>query len=324
MRPETRLRLATLLIFVTPCLWAANYVVARLSVGVIEPHALAFFRWLVAMLAMLPIALPALRRNWPAWRSEWRDLLVLGALGMWICGAFVYIGARTTSGTNIGLIYAISPVLIAVVSARFFGDRLSPRQKAGLAIAVAGVLLIILKGRPAALLELSFAPGDLWVVSAASAWTLYSLMLQARPSVLDPFARLAAITIAGLVVLAPFTLAEAALRGAPRIDMQTASLILAAGLLPGFGAYQAYSFMQKQLGPSRTGLVMYLGPPYAAAAAWLILGEPPYWYHWAGTALLLPGIWLATTAPRRIAGRFAQCQDAAQPGEKKPGPDGPG
>ena len=317
MSPDTRLRLAQMLVFVAPSLWAANYVIARLSVGVIEPHALAFFRWLVALLAMLPIAWPALRANWPAWRREWRDLLVFGALGMWICGAFVYIGARTTSGTNIGLIYAIAPVLIAAASARWFGDRLSVRQKSGLAIAVAGVLLIILKGNPTAVLALHFTPGDLWVVTAATAWTVYSLMLQARPSVLDPFARLTAIVLAGLLVLAPFTVVEALVLGPPRFDTQTVLLVLAAGLLPGFGAYQAYSFMQQQLGPSRTGLVLYLGPPYAAAATWLVLGEQPLWYHWAGTALLLPGLWLATSgaALRGIEQRR---------NEKKPEPVGSG
>ncbi|HRO60889.1 MAG TPA: DMT family transporter [Burkholderiaceae bacterium] len=298
MSPDRRRSLARFLLFVTPALWAANYVVARAAVGVIEPHALAFFRWLVALLVMLPIAWPALSRHWPAWRREWPQLLVLGALGMWICGAFVYIGARTTTGTDIGLIYAVSPVLIAVASAYWFGDRLSARQTVGLAVAVAGVLLILLKGSPAALLALHFTVGDLWVVAAASSWTVYSILLQAWRSVLDPFARLAAITFGGLLVLLPFTIAEAAVLGPSSFDPRSVGLILAAALLPGFAAYQAYSFMQKELGPARTGLVMYLGPPYAAAATWLLLGEVPAWYHWVGTALLLPGIWLATSRPR--------------------------
>ena len=299
MSPNSTLRLAQALIFVTPALWAANYVVARLAVGVIEPHALAFFRWAVAFLAMLPIAWPALRANWPAWRREWPDLLLFGALGMWICGAFVYIAAKSTTGTNIGLIYAISPVLIAAASARWFGDRLSRRQLAGLVVALAGVLLIILQGDPSALLGLRFTPGDLWAAAAASAWTIYSILLQARPTVLDPFARLTVIVLGGLIVLVPFTLAEALILGPPRLTFDAVLLIVAAGLIPGFGAYQAYSFMQKALGPARTGLVLYLGPPYAAAVTWLILGEQPSWYHWAGTALLLPGIWLATSAKRQ-------------------------
>ncbi|MFA7665039.1 MAG: DMT family transporter [Burkholderiaceae bacterium] len=299
MNPDNRLRIARILLLVTPALWAVNYIVARLAVGVIEPHALAFLRWLIAFVLMLPMAWPALRAQWPAWRREWPDLLVLGALGMWICGAFVYIAGKSTTGTNIGLLYAISPVLIAAASARWFGDRLAGAQKAGVAIALTGVMLILLEGDPRALLALRFTPGDLWALTAALSWTVYSLLLQARPSVLDPFARLTVIVLGGLVVLPPFTIGEALLLGPPTLNLATVLLCLAAGLLPGFGAYQAYSFMQKALGPARTGLVLYIGPPYAAAAAWLFLGEQPHWYHWAGTALLLPGIWLATGGRRR-------------------------
>ena len=43
---------------------------------------------------------------------EWKRCLVLVALGMWICGAWVYIGGRTTAAINISLICSIAPVLI--------------------------------------------------------------------------------------------------------------------------------------------------------------------------------------------------------------------
>ena len=43
---------------------------------------------------------------------EWKRYLVLGALGMWICGAWVYIGGCTTAAINISLICSIAPVLI--------------------------------------------------------------------------------------------------------------------------------------------------------------------------------------------------------------------
>ena len=36
--------------------------------------------------------------------QEWRELSLLGVLGMGVCGAFVYIGAETTEATNIGLL----------------------------------------------------------------------------------------------------------------------------------------------------------------------------------------------------------------------------
>ena len=67
-----------------------------------------------------------------------------------------------------------------------------------------------------------------------------------------------------------------------------------AALLPGVLSYGAYSFLQRELGASRTALMLYLSPVYSAFGAWLVLGERPGWYHAAGAALILPSIWLAT------------------------------
>jgi drug/metabolite transporter (DMT)-like permease len=301
MTPDRRRALAHVLLYVTPALWSANYIVGRAAPGVVEPHMLAFLRWLIAFGLMLPIAWPALRAHWPAWRAEWRDLLLLGGLGMWICGAFVYIGARTTPATNIGLLYAISPVMIAAASAVLFDDRLTRTQTLGVALALAGTLTVIAKGSPARLLAVEFTQGDLWILAAVVSWTVYSILLRRRPSMLDPFARLTLITLGGLIVLLPFTLAEAWLHGLPPPSPKVAVLAITVALLPGFGAYQAYSFMQRELGPAKTGLVLYLGPLYAAGVAWALLGEVPQWFHALGAAMILPGIWLATreAAPRR-------------------------
>jgi drug/metabolite transporter (DMT)-like permease len=95
-------------------------------------------------------------------------------------------------------------------------------------------------------------------------------------------------------VLVPFTLAEAALIGTAPLTWRTFFLVAVVGLLPGFAAYQAHSFTQAVLGSAKTGLMLYLIPPYAALAAWAVLGEVPRWYHYAGAALILPGMWLAT------------------------------
>ncbi len=290
---DGRRRFAHALLFIAPAMWSANYLVARLAPGVIEPHLLALLRWTFALLLMLPIAAGELRRQWPRWREEIPDMVVLGALGMWICGAFVYIGGRTTTAANIGLLYAMAPVMIAAVSSRMFGDRLSPVQILGVALAASGMLLIILKGSLENLLAVRFTAGDLWVLTAVLCWTTYSILLRRQPSCLGPFARLTAITMGGVLVLLPFTAAEIVDVGLPTDWPRALMLAAIAALLPGFGAYQAYSFMQRELGPARTGLVLYLGPLYAALVAWWLLGERPVWYHALGACLILPGIYLA-------------------------------
>ncbi|MBP8309018.1 MAG: EamA family transporter, partial [Burkholderiaceae bacterium] len=221
MSPQARHRLAIALIFITPGFWSANYIVARSAIGVVDPHMLALLRWCLALLLMLPFAWPALRRGWPLWIRQWPHLLVLGGLGMWICGAFVYIGAHTTIATNIGLLYAIAPVMIALASARCFGERLSRVQVAGVALALSGTLLVLVKGSLANLLAVRFTIGDAWVLAAVIAWTVYSLLLRHWQSPLDPFARLTAIVAGGIVVLIPFTLAEGLARGWPTFDGRT-------------------------------------------------------------------------------------------------------
>ena len=246
---------------------------------------------------MLPLAWRGLLRDGAPWlAAEWRQLLVLGGLGMWVCGAFVYIGGQSTGSANIALIYAVTPVAIAAVGALLLGERMSPLQMVGVALALAGVLFVIAKGDLRNLLAVRLVIGDAWIVAAALAWTAYSLLLRLWPSRLGTAERLVAIAGGGVLVLLPFTALEWLLVPPPPFSLQAVGLVVAAAVLPGMLAYLAYSFMLRELGAGKTALVLYLGPVYAAFTAWLLLGETPQAYHAIGAALILPSIWLATRA----------------------------
>src|SRR3546814_17212068 len=105
--------------------------VARATHDLFPPVALAFWRWTATLALLLPFTAAALWRHRYDVLREWRDILVLGALGMGVCGAFVYIAADTTSATNIGLIYAASPILIVALARVFYGERVTLRQRSG-------------------------------------------------------------------------------------------------------------------------------------------------------------------------------------------------
>ena len=301
MTPEARLRWARTLLWVTPALWSSNYIIARAANGVISPHLLALGRWTLALALMLPFVWREIAANAPHWRGEWRHMLVLGALGMWVCGAFVYIGAQSTSATNIGLIYAATPVGIALVSRWVLHETTTRTQRAAMALALCGVLFVIAKGSLANLMAVRFVAGDGWIVLASLAWVAYSVLQQRWPSVLGARARLACITAGGLLVLLPFTLVEQAFAPGPVLSLQAMLLVVLAGVLPGFLSYQAYAIMLRELGATRSSLVMYLSPIYAAGSAWWLLGEAPQAYHLVGALLILPSIFLATRGPARAA-----------------------
>src|SRR5690606_12296714 len=135
-----------------------------------------FWRWTAAFLVLLPVVGRDLVRYRGSLAAEWRDLLVLGILGMGICGAFVYIGADTTTATNIGLIYATSPVLIVVLARALYREAMTPARSLGVVLALAGVLVIDFRGDVEAVRRLAFVPGDIWVALSAVAWGGYSVI----------------------------------------------------------------------------------------------------------------------------------------------------
>lgn len=294
MTPAARHRAALALLWITPALWSSNYIIARLAAGRIAPHQLALGRWTLVVLMLLPLVGAVLWRERAALRREWPQLLVLGALGMWVCGAFVYIGGEATTSVNIALIYAASPVAIAWIGSRLAREPLTARQRLGLGLALTGVVYVIAKGDLDTLLAVRFNRGDAWIAVASACWTAYSVLLGHWKSALPPLPRLAAMAAGGVVVLVPFTLLEAALVPTPPLGAAGWGLIVVAALLPGLLSYGAYSFLMRELGPARTVLLLYLAPLYGALLAWLILGEPPHLYHAVGAALILPSIALAS------------------------------
>ena len=287
-------RWARVLLFVVPALWSTNYWIARLADGLIGPHALALGRWLLAGLLLLPFAWRPLVERRAAWRGEWKQLVVLGTLGMYICGAWVYIAGQTTSSANIAIIYSITPVAIAAAGAWLLHEPLKAAQKWGIGLALAGTLFVIARGDPAVLLGMRLGAGDLWIVAAAASWTAYSVLLRKWPSALGPLERLVAIIGGGLVLLVPGAVVEALATPQPPLGVAAVGLVVLAALAPGVLSYAAYAFLQREFGAARTALMLYLAPVYGAVGAWFVLGERPGWHHAVGAALILSSIWLAT------------------------------
>jgi drug/metabolite transporter (DMT)-like permease len=292
--PPSRQRLALMLLWIAPAMWTVNYLVARTAPGVIQPHVLALARWALAGSILVGIAHRELASQWRHLLNAGWQYLVLGALGMMVCGAWVYIGAQTTSAMNIALIYAASPVLIALGAVVWLGERFSWKQTLGVVLAMAGVFHVVVKGQWLRLGQVQWVPGDAWMVAAMVAWAAYALLLKKWHSPLGATARLAAICVGGVLMLAPFAWWEWVQPERPEWSWTATGLVVAAGLIPGVGAYWAYGFAQKVLGASRVAASLYLGPLYGGFTAWSLLGEPMGWHHLGGASLILPGIWLAS------------------------------
>lgn len=288
---------AYVLLLVTPLFFVTNYLTARVCVPLIPPLTLAFLRWGFTALLAGAVAWPLLRRHARTAAAEWRDLLLLGAIGMALCGASAYEAAKTTVAVNIGLIYAASPAMIAVLARFMFDERMSRRQVAGMAACLGGVLWIIARGDPLTLLQLRFVPGDLWSLAGSIGWAVYSVMLKLKRGALPPTVRFVWLCVAGAAVMGPLSAWE--LTRVPALwSFQAAGYVALLVVVASFGAYQAYDRVMRVLGAARTGLIMYLGPVYAAFLAWALLGEALHPFHAVGAALVLGGVYLVSRRGR--------------------------
>lgn len=284
------------LLLTAPALFAANMVVARWAESAaIPPVFLAFGRWTLAFLILLPFVAPGLWAHRAALRANGARVLLLAALGMGVAVAPQYIGARDTSATNVALIFAACPTLVALIEALVWRVPVGTLRAVGMSLAIWGVLLVLARGEVAALGGLAFGGGDLWVVFAACGWALYTVLgkrctLPALPGEV----KLAALIGGGALALAPFALLEAASGSVADFgDGRLYAALAFLAIVPSLGAYFCYDRLVGLVGPGGASVSLYLVPLYAALAAWPLLGEVPQAFHIAGFALILGGVVLS-------------------------------
>ena len=286
-----------LLLTLANLFWAGNWIVSRAFRGELPPVALSFWRWMVALLCLLTISLPHVRRDWPQLRAAWRWLLFFGALGTGGYNLLVYGGLQHTTAVNGTLLNSFIPIMIVLISWALLGRRLHGRETAGILISLCGVVAIVAHGELQRLRDLELNVGDIWILASVLTWSAYTLLLSRRPPV-HPLAFLTAISVTGLICLFPFYVWEMA-QGRHVIPTPGAiGAIVYTGVFPAFFGYILWNRGVAEVGPARAGLFMHLVPAFAIVLSIILLDERPASYHAVGIGLILAGIWL-TTRPAR-------------------------
>ena len=164
------------LLTLPPLLWAGNAIVGRLVHDMVPPVLLNFLRWLIALLILLVLAGPVLRRDSPLW-PHWRRFALLGLLGIGMYNALQYMALQSSTPINVTLVAAGLPVWMMLSGRLFFGVPISGRQVAGAVLSIAGVILVLARGEWKHVLELRLVAGDLFMILATIAWSFYSWLL---------------------------------------------------------------------------------------------------------------------------------------------------
>lgn len=277
-----------------PVIWGGTFVAGRLLALEVPPAVGAWLRFVVASAALL-VACVVMERRLPLpTRRQFVAALALGATGvlaynLLFLGALALLPASRTS-----LIVALNPAITIAAAALLFGERLSPRRWLGVAVALAGVWIVVSRGELAGLLGGGVGLGELMMFGAICAWAAYTLIGRATVEGLSP---LAATTWATLLGTAMLTLVAAP--GLLRVDWQAVSpaaalAVLYLGLLGTAVAFVWYLRAVQVLGPARTVIFNNLVPVFGATFGVLLLGEPLTASMLVGGAIALVGVMLVT------------------------------
>jgi len=281
-----------LLLAVAVLFWAGNWVFARALRFDVPPVALAFWRWMVALVILTPFACRHVYRQWRMIKSSWRILALLALLATVFQHIPVYIGLRETTATNGALLNSVTPILILVLSRLLLGEHLSWRQALGVSISLVGVAVILAAGDLAVLARLQLNRGDLWVLLATLAWAIYTVCLRWRPAELNLLAMLWMIAVIGVCAMAPFYAWEIASGRTLHATVAVLGSLLYIGALSTVVSYVFWNRAVQQVGANRAGPFMYLMIVYTPLLAIIFIGERLHLYHLVGCILILGGIYL--------------------------------
>src|ERR1700712_988883 len=172
-----------LLLSITALCWAGNAIVGRLAAGHIPPVTLSFLRWFFAFLLVLPFAWKHLAQDWPAIRGKLGLMVTLTITGISAFNTLQYWALEHTQALNTLLLQSAGPLFVAVWSLILLGIRLTLAQAGGVALSLAGVLVILLHGDVTALTSIDFNKGDVIFTVAVVIFGLYSVLTLKRPRI---------------------------------------------------------------------------------------------------------------------------------------------
>lgn len=281
-----------ILLTLTALFWAGNVIAGQLAKGHVEPFALVLLRWAGVSLLLLPLFGGEIRAHWAVIRPALPRIAFMATAGFTCFNAMFYAASHTTTGITIGILQGSMPVFVLAGAYLFQGTRVAPVQAVGVALTLAGVIIVASKGSVSAVLEQGLNPGDALMLGACLLYSGYTVALARRPAMpgraffalMCPIAALSAV---------PFAVGEAIIVGPSWPTAQGWVVTLYVTLFPSCFAQLFFLRGVDLIGPGRAGVFINLVPIFAALLSIALLGEVFSLYHGVALALVLTGIWLS-------------------------------
>ena len=287
-------------------LWGGAFVAIKILLRDVSAETIAFLRFVLTTLGLLAVMAIVRPERIPIQPRDRGKILLLGFMAVFVYHLALNIGERFVSANVASLIIASMPVMVAIASHLALGEAITPTKAGGIALALAGVVVLALFGTPGAHLEVRGVVGTLTVAIAPAAWAVYTIM--GKPLV-PKYGALRLTTIAmatGTVLLAPVAIGPTIADLGALTPSDWGWLAFLAFGCSVYG-YTVWLYALRALDASQVAVWVYLIPVAALVWAAVVLAEPVTMFLLLGGAMVLGGVVLTErVAPRAAARRDAE------------------
>lgn len=272
-------------------MWSSAFTSARIIVADASPLFALAFRFLISGLLGVVIA-RAMGQSWRLTPVQWRATLIFGICQNALYLGLNFVGMQTVEASLAAIIASTMPLLVALFSWLFLGDRLSPVAVLGLFAGMAGVALIM-GSRLSAGVDLF---GVILCAVGVLALTFATLAIRGASSggnfMMIVGLQMLIGSLALFAVAIPFE--------TPRLEINGPFLaaFIYTTLVPGLAATFIWFLLVDRIGAVRAATFHFLNPVFGVAIAAVLLGERLGWLDAIGVAIVTASI-LAVQLSRR-------------------------
>jgi drug/metabolite transporter (DMT)-like permease len=276
--------------------WGASFIATKVALRDASPVMIVWTRFLMGVV-ILGAAVIARRQLTPVPVRDLGRFAVLGFLGITFHQWLQSNGLVTAQASTTAWIIASTPVFIAILGAAVLRERLPPIGIVGIALAAAGVLLVVTRGDFAQLARGQFgAPGDWLILLSAPNWAVFSVLSRRVLRGHPPARMMFYVMTIGWLFTSALLLIDPASHALPRFTREGWVAVAFLGVACSGFAYIFWYDALEALPASQAGAFLYLEPLVAVVVAAVVLGESMGIASLLGGAIILLGVWLVSRA----------------------------
>lgn len=277
-------------------LWGPAPVLTKLGVSEIPPYSLAFLRFALALILILPIFF--VKGYHRITKEDLGQVLMVGLFGSGLNTLFFMSGIAKTQASTAAAIFATVPLVNAVAASLILREKPTLVRVLGVIVGFFGSFMIAVG--PNFLNNSQFGGdslGNLLIAGAVFSWVAFIITSKELLKKYTPVTITTYSFLVGSLVVLPLAFTELLQQPAWYLQVSWAGIssVIYGGFFASVLAFLSFQWGIKQTSAFEAGIVTYLNPVLATLWAIPILGEKPTPLFLLGTGLILGGVFLATT-----------------------------